>query len=82
MKKEKSDIINLFSNLCLNVFNNEDDEIHEEILNLKELRSMLRDSLKKYRKKLLEEGMQKGKKKWIEKGTKDTKIEAARKCLN
>ncbi len=81
LKKEKPDIINLFSNWCLNVFRNEDQNFHEEINNLKELKSMLRDSLKKFRKKLIEEGMEKGKKKWIKKGVKDTKIETAQKML-
>ena len=61
MKKERPDILNLFRNWFINIFSEEEYEgLHGPISNLKELKSMLRESLKKYNKKLIEEGMHKG----------------------
>ena len=61
MMKEKPDIIILFRNWFLNIFKNENDEFYKPIYNLEELKTMLRDSLKKYKKKLFEEGRLEGK---------------------
>ena len=77
LKKEKPDIVILFKNWFLNVFQNEDDEFYEAIYNLQEIKNMLSTSLKKYREKLFEQGWIEGR----EEGMVDKTIETVRNML-
>lgn len=81
IKNENQQEISLFINWLRYIFTDDDENLIENFLEAKEVKSMFAAALKKYKKELIDLGIEKGLKKGIQKGARQKAFETAAALL-